>query len=339
MRILIVDDDDDARDLTEAMLKAAHLRDTVKAGSAWEAFKVLDLGQDTRQSPNVDIILLDIVMPEMDGAEACARIRRDERYADIPIIMVTSLGDEETLSNAFAAGATDYVTKPAKPIELVARVRAAMRIKGELDRRIARERELVSFVANWGQRRSAIWVDDVTGLFVGEVAEAYMSAMGGPGLDNCISVLSATVDNLDAYRSTRGEFAAREVLAQAAQVIMGVPATVGVVAAAYRDGPMVLVAPDWDLEAGADLAQRLSDAIAQRLFLAPGGELPERFTASVAVVTGRLGSGTDGAVLLAQAISAAQGASRAGGNRVVCINKGRQAPVGLRESASETLIR
>jgi PleD family two-component response regulator len=339
MRILIVDDDDDARDITEAMLKASHLRDVVKASSAWEAFKILDLGQDTRQTPTVDIILLDIVMPGMDGAEACARIRRDERYADIPIIMVTSLGDDETLSNAFAAGATDYVIKPAKPIELVARVRAAMRIKGELDRRVARERELVSFLASWGQRRSAIWVDDVTGLFVGEVAEAYLSAMEGPGLDNCISVLSATVDNLAAYRSTRGEFAARAVLAQVAQVIMGVPATVGVVAAAYRDGPIVLVAPDWELEPSADLAQKLSHAIAQRPFLAPGGELPERFTASVAVVTGRLGTGTDGAVLLARAISAAQAASRAGGNRVVCMHKGRQGPIGMLESASETVLR
>jgi len=178
MRILVVDDQEDARDLTEGALLSAGYTDIVTVASGWEAFKALDVGRATVEGPLVDVALLDIVMPEMDGVEVCARIRNDPRYADLPIIMVTSLDDMNSLANAFVAGATDYVTKPVNRIELVARVRAALRLKQELDRRQARERELLAFLSSWGDRRASIWIDEATGLFVGEVAEAYLAACG-----------------------------------------------------------------------------------------------------------------------------------------------------------------
>ena len=104
MRILVVDDTEDSCELTEAALLSAGYNDIVTAGSAWEALKLLDVGRTTDEKPSVDIILLDIVMPEVDGIEACARIRSDARYADIPIIMVTSVDDIDSLANAFVAG-------------------------------------------------------------------------------------------------------------------------------------------------------------------------------------------------------------------------------------------
>jgi len=318
MRILLVDDSEDARDITEAMLVSAHFRDVVTAASAWEAFKVLDLGQTTSQAPGVDVILLDIVMPEIDGIEACARIRKDARYCDIPIIMVTSLEDMESLSNAFVAGATDYVTKPVNRTELVARVRAALKLKGELDRRQARERELVSFLSSWGQRRAKILVDDVTGLFVDEVAEAYLSTVGAAGHDQ-VSVLALTVDRIESYRATHGEYAARCVLEQVAQAIRDVPATVGVIAAAYRNGPMVLIAPGLDAGAAARLADHLRTTVAQLRIANSESIAADHFTASVGAVTGRLDGAVDRTPLLAQAIATVTGAGRSGGNRVVAV--------------------
>src|ERR1700704_5804856 len=120
MRILIVDDSEDHRDLTEGTLLSAGYDDVITAASGWDALKTLDIGCNSDGRPSADIVLLDIVMPEMDGVEACARIRNDQRYADLPIIMVTSLDDMGTLTNAFVAGAPHYVTKPAKCMELIA---------------------------------------------------------------------------------------------------------------------------------------------------------------------------------------------------------------------------
>src|SRR6202161_2117012 len=147
MRILVIDDSEDSRDLAEGALLSGGYTDIVTANSGWEALKILDIGRATDEKPSIDVALLDIVMPEMDGVEVCARIRNDPRYGDLPVIMVTSLEDMNSLANAFVAGATDYVTKPVNRVELVARVRAALRLKQELDRRQARERGLLWFVA------------------------------------------------------------------------------------------------------------------------------------------------------------------------------------------------
>ncbi len=194
MRILIVDDSEDSRDLTEGALLSAGYTDIVTASSGWEAMKILDIGHATEEKPTIDVALLDIVMPEMDGVEACARIRNDSRYGDLPIIMVTSLDDMNSLSNAFVAGATDYVTKPVNRVELIARVRAALKLKQELDRRQARELELLSFLSNWGDRRAGLWVDETTGLFVGEAAEAYLSTACGCGSGEEISIVALMLD-------------------------------------------------------------------------------------------------------------------------------------------------
>src|ERR1700728_716670 len=236
MKILLVDDSEDSRDLTEGALLSAGYSDTVTTASGWETLKFLDVGRTTDEGPPVDIALLDIVMPEMDGVEVCARIRNDPRYADLPIIMVTSLDDMNSLANAFVAGATDYVTKPVNRIELVARVRAALRLKQELDRRQARERELLNFLSSWGDRRASIWIDEPTGLFVGEVAEAYLAA-AGRGLDETVvSVFALTLDGLDGYRAANGEDAANDLLTQVARAVRRLPANIGLTAAAYRNG-------------------------------------------------------------------------------------------------------
>jgi DNA-binding response OmpR family regulator len=121
---LLVDDHDESRELTEAALNSAGFIEVATAASAWDALNILDIWRADR-GPTVDLILLDIVMPKMNGIETCARIRKDERYAKLPIIMLTALHDVESLSDAFIAGATDYIAKPFTLVELVARVQTA----------------------------------------------------------------------------------------------------------------------------------------------------------------------------------------------------------------------
>jgi phosphoserine phosphatase RsbU/P len=317
MRILIVDDNEDSRDLNEAALVSAGYQDVRSVASAWEAFKALDIGRVPRDAPPlVDIILLDIVMAEVDGIEACARIRNDQRYADIPILMVTSLEDVESLNNAFAAGATDYITKPINRVELVARVRAAHKLKIELERRQARERELLTFVSSWGDRRASLWVDEATGLFVGEVAEAYLMAAPELAIEDTVSIIAIEIDRLEDYRSAHGEDATRRLLANVAHAVRSTAATVGVLASVYRNGMIVLVVPETTASAARKLGEVLCSKISQLAIAGSDQVAPAHVTASVSVVTGRVRRGIDRAHLLTHAISTAKAAAANGGNRV-----------------------
>ena len=317
MQLLVVDDQEDSRDLTEGALLSAGYTDIVTVGSAWETLKFLDVGRTAEADTPVDVVLLDIVMPEMDGVEACARIRSDPRYADLPIIMVTSLDDMESLGNAFVAGATDYVTKPVNRIELVARVRAALRLKGELDRRQARERELLSFLSSWGDRRASILIDEATGLFVGEAAEAYLTGPAAEQSDEVVSILALAVDRLDVYRAANGEAAARNVLAVVARAVRRLAATVGIVAAAYRNGIIILVAPEVEASSARELGETLRTTVSKLRLPNSESVVSDYVTASVAAITGRVQRAIDRVQLLTQAIARVQDASGAGGDRVL----------------------
>ncbi len=319
MRILVVDDSEDSRDLTEGALLSAGYTDIVTASSGWEALKILDVGRNTEEKPTVDVVLLDIVMPEMDGVEACARVRNDPRCADLPIIMVTSLDDMNSLSNAFVAGANDYVTKPVNRVELVARVRAALKLKQELDRRQERERELLSFLSNWGDRRAGLWVDETTGLFVGEVAEAYLSTACGCRSGEEISIVAMVLDRFDLFSATNGDAAARGVIAEVSRAVRRHAATIGVIAASYRNGMIILVAPEVGTKAARELGEKLRATVAK--LHVPNSELviSDYVTASVAAVTGQVKRAVDRVHLLTQAIAQVQDAAAAGGDRVVAL--------------------
>ena len=321
MRILIVDDSEDSREITEAALLSAGYRDVPTVESATEAFALLGIGNGaTNETATVDIVLLDIVMPEIDGIEACARIRNDARYTDIPIIMVTSVADMESLANAFVAGATDYITKPVNRIELLARVRSALKLKGELERRQQRERELLNFMSTWGDRRASIWIDEATGLFVGEVAEAYLTNADKKQSQEVISLLAIAIDRLDAYRSSQGENVATGILANVASAVRSAAGTIGAVAAAYRNGLIILVLPEYGAAAAKKLGEGLRAAVA-RLDIANSESIAaDHVTASVAVVTGTARRGLGRVHLLTHAISTIKGIAAAGGNRVVAVD-------------------
>lgn len=129
MVILIVDDVVAHQRLMETVLHHAGHTETLTAGSAREAFQLLGMNGPIGAGPVIDLILLDVLMPEMDGVEACRRIKAVERLRAIPIIMTTAVDEIEPLVSAFAMGAIDYITKPLKKAELLARVNSALRLR------------------------------------------------------------------------------------------------------------------------------------------------------------------------------------------------------------------
>src|SRR5258708_649235 len=109
MCILIVDDCDEIRELFELVLADGGYHDVVALSSARAALSLLaGEGPFTVKRTPIDLIFLDAVMPEMDGFQACEHIRQYSRYADLPIVMTTSLDDAESVDKAFKSGATDY---------------------------------------------------------------------------------------------------------------------------------------------------------------------------------------------------------------------------------------
>ncbi len=142
MSVLIVDDTPEIRDMLSVILESAGYQDLLFAESAAEAFERLGMGGSGAPSVDVDVVLMDVRMPDLDGVEACRRIKAVERFRDTPIIMVTAVAEAGFLEAAFAAGAVDYLTKPVNRLELLARMRSAVRLKREMDRRKTREQEL-----------------------------------------------------------------------------------------------------------------------------------------------------------------------------------------------------
>ncbi len=151
MSILIVDDFEEQRELLAATLKQAGYRSLMFADSAKSALLQLGIGSPATPSAHVDIILMDLHMPDMDGLEACRLIRSDERLEHLPVIVVTAKTDATDLTAAYTAGATDYIRKPVIPAELVARVSMAMSLKEEFDNRAEREQELAQQAKELGR--------------------------------------------------------------------------------------------------------------------------------------------------------------------------------------------
>jgi len=151
MSILIVDDFEEQRELLAATLQQAGYRSLQFAGSAADALTRIGINTAAPSPDRVDIVLLDIHMPDMDGLEACRRIRAEERFEHLPVIIVTAKTEASDIKDAYNAGATDYIRKPVIPAELVARVSMAMSQKEEFDNRIERERELTEEAKQLGK--------------------------------------------------------------------------------------------------------------------------------------------------------------------------------------------
>lgn len=118
-RILIIEDDKDIVELVRYNLEKEGFQ-VVAVGDG-----LTGLAQVKRTAP--DLLILDLMLPRLPGLEVCKEIRRDSKFARLPVLMLTARGDEADRVVGLELGADDYVTKPFSPRELVARVKALLR--------------------------------------------------------------------------------------------------------------------------------------------------------------------------------------------------------------------
>ena len=136
LSVLVVDDEESARETIAALL-AREGHDIAFACSGREVFEHL------QKDRLPDVVLLDVMMPEMEGFEVCRRVKANPAWRHVPIILVTALEGKEDLAQGLDAGADDFLTKPVNGVELRARVRAMARTKRQHDEllRLMRLRE------------------------------------------------------------------------------------------------------------------------------------------------------------------------------------------------------
>ncbi len=123
-RVLVIDDDDGIRKITQMLVEGLG-HDVEAARDGIEGLAKLQLG--------VDLVLLDVVMPGLDGFDVCRRIRQDPAGRDVPVIMVTSLETREHRLHAVEAGANDFIAKPVEETELRVRATSLLKLKTTQD--------------------------------------------------------------------------------------------------------------------------------------------------------------------------------------------------------------
>lgn len=155
-----------------------------------------------------DLILLDIMMPEMDGFEVCRLIKEDNDSADIPIIFLTARTETEDIVKGFHAGAVDYITKPFKPTELLARVKTHLELKSSRDLISAYNRQLERITSRLRK------LNEDKNRFLGIVSHDIRGAFG-----NVISVARLLTDDVEAPSEAEAAEFLREIGVEAEHMI------------------------------------------------------------------------------------------------------------------------
>lgn len=266
MQILLVDDSKMSRALLRNLLSENGYKNIDQVGSAIEALNWLEHSQP-------DIILLDIIMREMNGIELCRKIKQNEETRDIPVIMITGSNRDKTFTEAFKAGAMDYIGKPIDNMELQARVASALRLKSEIDLRKKREKELIIITSQDGltgiaNRR----IFDETLSKEWSRAKRYKSPLGLTLVD---------IDHFKLYNDHAGHLMGDDTLKQVAKTLATVPKRLTDMVARYGGEEFVAILPETNKSTALEIAKKMNRAVRDLGIVHPAKESSGMVTISV----------------------------------------------------------
>jgi len=271
-RILVVDDHEDNIELLRARLEAR----------GYEVFGASD-GQaalDQVESVSPDLILLDVMMPKMDGMEVVRRLKANKNLPFIPVIMQTALDSTENKVEGLDAGADDYITKPINFAELEARVNSLLRIKKLETELTDRKNELSEL--NDKLRRISL-TDGLTDIDNRRSLEDRLHEMWQHSvrLHEPIALIMCDIDKFKSVNDNFGHQAGDAVLKEVAQLLKGEAREIDRVGR-YGGEEFLLILPGTVLDAAVTFAERLREKMDAHTFSYPGGTLKRTISCGVA---------------------------------------------------------
>ena len=236
-QILVIDDSKQIHSLVGGILA----EEAVDIQYAFEGEYGLTLAKSVRP----DVILLDVEMPGMDGYETCRQLKTDPELFNIPVIFLTALSTTDDKVRGLELGATDYITKPFSPSELLARVRAALRSHRAVQ--MLEQHALVDFLTGLGNRT----------MFKRRLAAEVSLRVRTNAPLACVVV---DVDNFQAINDIQGHPFADRVLCKIAEVISK-SVRVEDVACRLGGDAFVILTPNTEIDAACLLANRIQAAL------------------------------------------------------------------------------
>lgn len=291
-RVLVVDDQPTNLQALYHALQGEHTVLAATRGSA-----ALQIAREKQP----DLILLDVVMPEMDGHEVCQRLKAEVATRDIPIIFVTGHTDAEAEATGLGLGAVDFIAKPFNPAVVRARVRTHLTLKRQAD-----------------QLRGWVYIDGLTGTHNRRHFDEQLLAEWG----RCrregqpLSVLMIDVDHFKRFNDTHGHARGDLCLRSVARSLGGGLQRSTDQLFRYGGEEFVCLLPNTDAAGAGVVAEHLRRQVENLMLEPPPGNAPSHVTVSIGVGTLHTGH-ADAEALVREADQNLYQAKAAGRNRVV----------------------
>ena len=260
-----------------------------------------------------DLVILDVMMPGMDGLDACRLIKEDDRTRDIPVIFLSARDETEMKVSGLGLGADDYISKPFEAAELVARVHVRIRLKRERDQ-LRTSAEEASVRAEQAQEQAM--TDALTGLLNRHALAHTLARESAEArrYNRPLSCMMVDLDHFKAINDTYGHATGDRVLRQIAAVLREAVRGTDTVFR-YGGEEFLVLLPETDLAGAGSLGEKIRAAAEGRLF----GESVRAFALTLSVGVASLAGEESGNDMIARADVALYRAKKRGRNRVESI--------------------